>query len=162
MTDQRIVERVVQAVESAQTRTEVLRVTVEILARNCAHFTWTGFYLVDGDELVVGPYIGKPTPHTRIKLGEGICGAAATAKETIIVDDVNADPRYLSCSIETKSEIVVPLMDGARCIGEIDIDSDRPAAFTDKDAQILEDVAKAVVARLRQLPSEVEAIQRKE
>ena len=73
-------------------------------------YTWVGIYLLDGDELVLGPFVGKPSPHTRIPLGRGICGAAATEKATIIVDDVNADPRYLACSLETKSEIVVPIM----------------------------------------------------
>ena len=73
-------------------------------------YNWVGIYLLDGNELVLGPFVGKPSPHTRIPLGRGICGAAATEKATIIVDDVNADPRYLACSIETKSEIVVPIM----------------------------------------------------
>ena len=92
-------------------------------------YTWVGIYLLDGNELVLGPFVGKPSPHTRIPLGRGICGAAATEKPTIIVDDVNADPRYLACSIETQSEIVVPIMHGGEVLGEIDIDSDRPAAF---------------------------------
>ena len=79
-----------------------------------------------------GPYLGKPSPHTRIPLNRGICGAAASEKATIIVDDVNSDPRYLACSIETKSEIVVPILRGEQVFGEIDIDSDRPAAFSDE------------------------------
>ena len=73
-------------------------------------YSWVGIYLLDGNELVLGPFVGKPSPHTRIPLGRGICGAAAAEKATIIVDDVNADPRYLACSIETQSEIVVPIM----------------------------------------------------
>ena len=92
-------------------------------------YTWVGIYLLDGNELVLGPFVGKPSPHTRIPLGRGICGAAATEKTTIIVDDVNADPRYLACSIETRSEIVVPIMLDTEVLGEIDIDSDRLAAF---------------------------------
>ena len=83
-------------------------------AGRCPDYTWVGIYLLDGNELVLGPFVGKPSPHTRIPLGRGICGAAATEKATIIVDDVNADPRYLACSIETQSEIVVPIMRGAR------------------------------------------------
>jgi GAF domain-containing protein len=104
---------------------------------------------MDGDELVLGPYRGKPSPHTRIPLGRGICGAAATEKATIIVDDVNADPRYLACSIETRSEIVVPIMRGAEVLGEIDIDSDRRAAFTDADRELLEQVAEMIATKLR-------------
>ena len=101
------------------------------------HYTWAGIYLLEGDELVLGPFLGKPSPHTRIPLGRGICGAAATEKATIIVDDVNADPRYLACSIETRSEIVVPIMNGADVLGEIDIDSDQPAAFGASDRALL-------------------------
>ena len=90
----------------------VLTRTVAVLKDAIPEYTWVGIYLLDGDELVLGPFLGKPSPHTRIPLGRGICGAAATEKATIIVDDVNADPRYLACSIETKSEIVVPIMNG--------------------------------------------------
>ena len=98
---------------------------------------------------MLGPCRGKPSPHTRIALGRGICGgAAATEKQTIIVDDVNADPRYLACSIETKSEIVVPIMHGSRVLGEIDIDSDRHAAFGGDDRQLLEQVAALLAPRL--------------
>jgi GAF domain-containing protein len=114
---------------------------VQLLKDAMPHYTWVGIYLIDGEELVLGPSLGKPSPHTRIPLGRGICGAAATEKATIIVDDVNADPRYLACSIETKSEIVVPIMNGSEVLGEIDIDSDRPAAFGQADRALLEQVA---------------------
>ena len=76
-------------------------------------YNWVGFYMLekDGaqDVLVLGPFRGTMTPHTRIALNQGICGAAASTGKTIIVDDVNSDPRYLACSAETKSEIVVPV-----------------------------------------------------
>ncbi len=123
---------------------------VSMLKDRVPDYTWVGIYLLEGDELVLGPYRGKPSPHTRIPLGRGICGAAASAKATIVVDDVNADPRYLACSIETKSEIVVPIMDGARVLGEIDIDSDRPAAFGEADRQLLEAVAARLARRLKE------------
>ena len=110
-------------------------------------YTWVGIYLLDGNELVLGPFVGKPSPHTRIPLGRGICGAAATEKATIIVDDVNADPRYLACSLETQSEIVVPIMRGGEVLGEIDIDSDQPAAFGAADRALLEAVARACSPR---------------
>lgn len=121
---------------------------VEILKTRVPHYTWVGIYLLEGDELVLGPFRGKPSPHTRIPLGRGICGAAATEKATIIVDDVNADPRYLACSIETRSEIVVPIMRGNDVLGEIDIDSDREAAFTGADRELLERVAGMIATRL--------------
>src|SRR3954471_21919257 len=114
---------------------------VEALKREMPHYTWVGIYVLDGDELVLGPFLGKPSPHTRIPIGRGICGAAARERETIIVDDVNADSRYLACSLETRSEIVVPVMSGERVLGEIDIDSDRSAAFGAADKTLLESVA---------------------
>jgi L-methionine (R)-S-oxide reductase len=122
--------------------------TVAILKQELPEYTWVGIYLLEGDELVLGPFLGKPSPHTRIPLGQGICGAAATAKATIIVDDVNADPRYLACSLETQSEIVVPIMAGERVLGEIDIDSDRRALFGAADRELLESVAALIAPRL--------------
>jgi L-methionine (R)-S-oxide reductase len=126
----------------------ILERVVAALKEGIPEYTWVGVYLLEGDELVLGPYLGKPSPHTRIPLGQGICGAAATEKATIIVDDVNADARYLACSIETKSEIVVPIVDGERVLGEIDIDSDRPAAFDNADRELLESVAALIAPRL--------------
>ena len=114
---------------------------VEILKRETPHYTWVGIYLLDGDELVLGPFLGKPSLHTRIPIGRGICGAAARERATMVVDDVNRDSRYLACSLETKSEIVVPIMSGERVLGEIDVDSDRPAAFGPDDRRLLESVA---------------------
>lgn len=136
------------AVSAAPSADAAMERAVELLASGCPHFTWTGIYLLEGDELVLGPFVGKPSPHTRIPLGRGICGAAATQKATIIVDDVNADPRYLACSLETRSEIVVPILHGDRVLGEIDIDSDRAAAFGPADQALLEAVAQALAPRL--------------
>jgi GAF domain-containing protein len=110
-----------------------------------------GFYLLQGEELLLGPFEGKPTPHTRISLSQGICGAAASSGETVIVDDVNADPRYLACSLETRSEIVVPIFNRGRILGEIDIDSDQPAAFTAQDRELLETVAALIAHRYNTL-----------
>ena len=107
-----------------------------------------GIYLLEGDTLVLGPYVGKPTPHTRIPLNQGICGAAASSGKTIIVDDVNSDPRYLACSLETRSEIVVPITRNGKILGEIDVDSDRPAAFSEEDRKLLEAVAEILAAKL--------------
>lgn len=121
---------------------------VEMLKVQMPHYTWVGIYLMEGDELVLGPYLGAPSPHTRIPLNRGICGAAAREKMTIIVDDVNADPRYLACSIETRSEIVVPIMRGDTVFGEIDIDSDKTAAFGDNDKVLLQTIARALATRI--------------
>jgi GAF domain-containing protein len=129
------------AIAAAPNAKSAMRQTVQLLKDAMPHYTWVGIYLIEGEELVLGPFIGKPSPHARIPLGRGICGAAATEKATIVVDDVNADPRYLACSIETRSEIVVPIMDGTTVLGEIDIDSDQPAAFGAADRALVEQVA---------------------
>lgn len=121
---------------------------VDILKARVPDYTWVGIYQLFGNELVLGPFRGKPSPHTHIPLGRGICGAAAAEKETIIVDDVNADPRYLACSAETKSEIVVPILRGRDVIGEIDIDSDHPAAFGPEDRRMLETVAGLLAEKI--------------
>jgi GAF domain len=81
------------------------------------------------DMLVLGPFKGTMTPHTRIALNQGICGAAGSTGKTIVIDDVSADPRYLACSLETKSEIVVPVFVHNRVAGELDIDSHFLAAL---------------------------------
>jgi L-methionine (R)-S-oxide reductase len=136
------------AVAASPNANAAMKQVVELLKDAMPHYTWVGIYLIDGDELVLGPFQGKPSPHTRIPLGRGICGAAATEKATIVVDDVNADPRYLACSLETKSEIVVPIMNGAEVLGEIDIDSDRPAAFGPDDRALLEQIAPLLAEAL--------------
>lgn len=136
------------AIAAAPNADSAMKQTVELLKDGIPDYTWVGIYLLDGHELVLGPYVGKPSPHTRIPLGRGICGAAATEKATIVVDDVNADARYLACSIETKSEIVVPIMRGADVLGEIDIDSDRRAAFGPNDRALLEPIAALLAERL--------------
>ena len=114
---------------------------VEFLHERVAHYTWVGIYTMDGNDLVLGPYRGKPSVHTRIPLNRGICGAAALQKRTVIVPDVCADPRFLACSLETKSEIVVPIMDSTTCLAEIDVDSDQPDAFGETDSELLESIA---------------------
>ena len=141
------------AVQKESDIQRAMELAVTMLKARMPDYTWVGIYLLDGNELVLGPYRGKPSPHTRIPLGMGICGAAAADEATIIVDDVNADPRYLACSVETRSEIVVPIMrrrsNGMNeVLGEIDIDSDRPAAFDASDKELLEGVAEMLATRL--------------
>ena len=120
---------------------------VASMAQHLPHYSWTGFYMLDPADpemLVLGPFVGAPTPHVRIPVSQGICGAAVASGETVIVDDVAADPRYLSCSIDTRSEIVVPIYLRGSIIGEIDIDSHDSAAFTDADRTFLEEAARIV------------------
>jgi GAF domain-containing protein len=107
-----------------------------------------GIYRLEGGDLVLGPFQGKPTVHTRIPVGTGVCGAAAVSKKTEVVPDVQADARYLACSFETRSEIVVPVIKDGGFWGEIDIDSDRPDAFGPDDVELLEAVARLMAERL--------------
>jgi L-methionine (R)-S-oxide reductase len=132
----------------ARSTQSLMAETVALLQRERRHYNWVGVYLLENGELVLGPYVGKPTPHTRIPLNKGICGAAASTGKTVIVDDVNADPRYIACSLETRSEIVVPIVRDGRVLGEIDVDSDTPAAFTEDDRKLLEAVAEILAAKL--------------
>jgi putative methionine-R-sulfoxide reductase with GAF domain len=124
---------------------DVLRAVVSVLYDRFDDYSWIGIYLVEGDELALGPWEGpQATEHVRIPLGQGICGAAAASGQTEIVDDVNADPRYLACFPSTRSEIVIPISYEGRIVGEIDIDSDRPAAFGAEDRTFLERVALVI------------------
>jgi L-methionine (R)-S-oxide reductase len=136
-----------QMVSDATSLESLQQSIVETIAQRFPYYNWTGFYMLDpGDPqtLVLGPFVGDPTPHIRIPVTEGICGAAVATGETVIVDDVNADPRYLSCSIKTRSEIVVPIYRRGEVVGEIDIDSHNLAAFTNADRMFLEEVAGVV------------------
>ncbi|HEX7781127.1 MAG TPA: GAF domain-containing protein [Vicinamibacterales bacterium] len=142
------VNGLVAAIGRAADARAAMQLAVERLKTELPHYTWVGIYLLEGQELVLGSFLGKPSPHTRIPLNRGICGAAASQQQTIIVDDVNSDPRYLACSLETKSEIVVPIMRDGQVLGEIDIDSDRPAAFGADDQKLLETVAAALAKRM--------------
>ena len=124
---------------------------VETLHDRFGHYDWVGIYWldVDANELVLGPWVGpEATEHTRIPVGVGICGAAAASGQTEIVDDVDADPRYLACFSSTRSEIVVPIFADGHVIGEIDIDGSDLAAYDETDARFLEEVA-ALLAPLR-------------
>jgi GAF domain-containing protein len=120
---------------------ESLMPICEILDQGLEHFDWTGFYLMEDGELVLGPFIGLPTEHTHIQVGRGVCGRAAAEKNTIVIDDVTNEENYLACSLGTRSELVVPIMKGDEVLGEIDIDSDRPSAFMPDDSELLEYIA---------------------
>lgn len=115
---------------------------VDFLYKNFDNYSWVGIYIIEGNDLVLGPWKGKQaTEHTRIPIGKGICGSAAASGKTEIISDVNADDRYLACFVSTKSEIVVPIKKEKKILGEIDIDSDEKDAFTKEDKEFLEKIA---------------------
>jgi len=121
---------------------DTLQQVVNFLQKNFESYSWVGIYLIKNNMLHLGPWQGpQATEHTKIPIGQGICGAAAKTGKTEIVSDVHADDRYLSCFISTRSEIVVPIKQNDTIIGEIDIDSDTPDAFTEKDDQFLKEIA---------------------
>jgi L-methionine (R)-S-oxide reductase len=130
--------------ESANSVEYLMSVIVGRLQERLNHYHWVGFYMIEegapGEDpvLVLGPFVGAQTQHKRIPLNQGICGAAVTQGHTVVVDDVKSDPRYLACSIETKSEIVAPVFVKGSVVGELDIDSHLPAAFGAEDRALVE------------------------
>lgn len=141
----------VRAIETADSLDDALRAAISGLADSADHYHWVGIYLLEGDTLVLHDQVGPPTPHTRIPVSQGLCGAAVRERQTIVVGDVRADPRYLACSRETCSEIVVPIAEpDGRIVGEIDIDSDEPTAFGPEDRARVETTAAALGSRFAQ------------
>jgi L-methionine (R)-S-oxide reductase len=151
---QQLADELTVLADAAESVDELMSIIVGRLQERLGHFDWVGFYMIEkgrlGEDpvLVLGPYVGAVTPHVRIPLNQGICGAAASSGQTVVVDDVNADPRYLSCSLETKSEIVTPVFVKGNVVGELDIDSHTAAAFTADDRQLVEHCAGLVGSHL--------------
>ncbi|MDY3318301.1 GAF domain-containing protein [Riemerella anatipestifer] len=129
---------------------EKLKIICEILDQEKSYFNWTGFYFKNGnkEELILGPYVGAPTDHTVIPFGRGICGQVAVSNQTFEVPDVMAEDNYLSCSIDTKAELVVPIIKNGENIGQIDIDSHTINPFTKEDVELLEWLCSEVVTIL--------------
>ncbi|RKX17197.1 MAG: GAF domain-containing protein [Candidatus Zixiibacteriota bacterium] len=144
-----LVDNIRIAIQNLNNETDILKTAIELIDSFSEDFNWTGVYMMRGNILEVGPYIGPETEHKKIELNKGICGAAASKKESIIVDNVHDDDRFLACSLTTRSEIVVPLMDSNRCLGEIDIDSNHPSNFKKDDQKMLEEIAEIIVKRLK-------------
>jgi L-methionine (R)-S-oxide reductase len=147
-TTNELVAQLTAIAETGSSAQEIMTNIAETLHRKMLKYNWVGFYMLEKegkqDVLILGPFSGTMTPHTRIPLNHGICGAAASTGKTIIVDDVSADPRYLACSRETKSEIVVPVFVRKRVVGELDIDSHFLAAFSAEDRELCEHAAGVV------------------
>jgi len=136
--------------ESPQDTNVKLLKVCQLLDKEISYYNWTGFYFKNGDkdELALGPYVGAVTDHVIIPFGKGICGQVAVSGETFVVPDVHAQDNYLSCSIDTKAEIVVPIFKDGENIGQIDIDSHEKDPFTKEDEEMLkwlcEEVAKVL------------------
>jgi L-methionine (R)-S-oxide reductase len=138
--------------ETLPSAQELMRSMAKLLHERMLKYNWVGFYMLEPGArppmLVLGAFEGAMTPHTRIPLNQGICGAAASSGQTVVVDDVRKDPRYLACSLETKSEIVVPVFVRGQVVGELDIDSHFPAAFTPEHQHLVQHCAMLVGKKL--------------
>ncbi len=131
---------------------------ISVLA-NCAavmkmifpeEYFWVGFYIVEGCELILGPFQGTPAC-TRIKFGRGVCGTAWKEKRTLVVEDVEMFPGHIACSSLSRSEIVVPLIYNGEVVGEIDIDSTELATFDNVDRAFLERIAEIIAPFMAKL-----------
>src|ERR1700677_763119 len=138
--------------DKALTADELMGGITALLNEQMLKYNWVGFYMLEPGAnppvLALGHYRGAMTPHTRIPLNQGICGAAASSGKTVVVDDVKQDPRYLACSLETKSEIVVPVFVAEQVAGELNIDSHFSAAFGIEDQKLVQYCAEVVGKRL--------------
>lgn len=141
-----------ELVSAVPTAHELMQHMVKLLHDRMLKYNWVGFYMLEPGAkppmLVLGAFEGAMTPHTRIPLNQGICGAAASSGQTVVVDDVGKDPRYLACSLETKSEIVVPIFVKGTVVGELDIDSHFSAAFTKEHQELVQYCAMLVGRKL--------------
>lgn len=108
---------------------------------------WAGFYFLRDGELVLGPFQGRPAC-VRIPLGKGVCGAAATARRSVLVPDVEAFPGHIACDTASRSELVVPLLAGDRLLGVLDLDSPHVARFDAEDQAGCEALAAVIVRHL--------------
>lgn len=134
-----------EIVERDVTLHEKLFAVCELLADQVPTFNWVGFYMVAEDaenELVLGPFVGASTDHTRIPFGKGICGQVAVSHETFVSQDVHAEDNYLSCSISVQSEIVVPIMKGDEFVAQLDIDSHTKNSITEEQTEALEEICE--------------------
>jgi GAF domain-containing protein len=141
MTSEEMAGSLQQFAMSGASRDDVLKFAVGMLKEERAHYDWVGIYLLEGDTLVLHNYEGKPTEHTHIPVGVGVCGTAVAERANQIVGDVTALDNYLACSLETRAEIVVLIRKGDQIFGQIDIDSDIPNVFNDADEALLNRIA---------------------
>lgn len=135
--------------QQGRTRNEKLQALCDLLRDQVDEFDWVGFYLVDPEQertLILGPFTGEPTDHTQIPFGKGICGQAADSHETYVVQDVSKADNYLACSVDVKSEIVVPVMKEGRFLAELDVDSHTKGAITKQHEEMLEEICDITAA----------------
>ncbi len=147
---ERVIAELDSVLEAGSDWQDAVLAALRVLRAARRAYHWVGLYLLRGDELQLGPFIGAPTEHDRIPVGRGICGAAVAEGQNINVPDVTALDNYLSCSPKVQSELVVLIRDSRdkRVLGQVDVDSHKPAAFSAEDERLLDRVAE----RLARVP----------
>lgn len=143
-TDQ-IRKGVSEILNASSGRQEKLQKIAELLNNDVPEFNWTGFYLSSETEermLELGPFVGEATDHTKIPYGTGICGQAAETQDTFVIQDISEADNYLACSVDVKSELVVPIMKNGTFVGELDIDSHTKNAITNEHKNLCEWICK--------------------
>ncbi len=135
-------------INSGKTLEGILSDISNLLKSKVYHYDWVGFYMLDNDhsKLVLGPFCGKPTEHTQIPVGKGVCGQVAESKTLKVVQDISQEGNYIACSIDVQSEIVVPILKEGRFVAEIDIDSHSPSPFTKDDEAFLTAICEKLSA----------------
>ena len=130
-----LLQEIEKLLATDKTLNEILSDTCNLLKNEVYHYDWVGFYILDyqNQQLKLGPYYGKPTDHTFIPVGQGVCGQVAVSGKSKIVQDVSQESNYIACSLDVQSEIVVPVLKNGVFVAEIDIDSHSPAPFTMDD-----------------------------
>jgi len=147
LTPKELLQELQRYAAAAPTAKAVMEQIAKRLHENMARYNWVGFYLVDPADagyLIVGPYAGSFTPNARIPLSRGLCGAAASSGQVVVVQDVSKDPRYLAGSPLVKSEIVVPIYARKKLAAELDIESYFTDTFGKSDQEFIEGCAKVM------------------
>ena len=146
MDNKTIKNKVLEILNKPTDDKEKLQNICNYLKESVDHYDWVGFYFRDGEKevLKLNCFAGKPTEHTRIPFGKGICGQVAVSNKNFVVQDVSEQDNYISCGIEVKSEIVIPVFKNGKNIGQIDIDSHKKAPFTKEDEELLEYICNEV------------------
>jgi GAF domain-containing protein len=140
-----LVRKIHDVLKSNVDKDEKLKTVCKLFKDNVSYYNWVGFYIVNsgkGNELVLGPFEGEPTEHTRIPFGSGICGQAAELKKMFLVQDILKETNYLSCSANVKSEIVIPIFKTGEVVGELDIDSHSLSPFSKEDETFLKKISE--------------------
>ena len=121
------------------------------ISENNPKYNWVGVYVLKKNKLILESYVGKPTIHEEITIGEGLCSQAIVQNDVVNEPDVTSNSKYLACSLETRSELVVPVRSNGVPVGEIDIDSDTPKAFTEEDEKFISKLAELISEQVKVL-----------